>query len=405
MGEPTTTKPTTASTDFVPIGVWVCNWADIFPWLATGYCHSIDDTTAAEIMVKFRMMGQDFVTLSRLYRYAAELKLVIAEDSAFKAGDGKVCGQIADSFASAYASLADANPAEPADYKAAAAAAHKELGKDAKKIYEIWDQTPCLRSAELGLGYMKEGGQSLQTRCQFNIGINMPVPQWVPVSQITYYDLGQCTFGGSNFSAFAQFYKVLPLILPQSGKIIAFGEAGFIGAGTMRAKPGVFGPGYGAIRLDKNGFGQGLPYEDQSGGNVFSIGSGNREFKADTHRGADPFTVFTDVAPIEFKFIESGNYLENTDRKIKLYPIPLSAARNIEWKGQSFSTNVKADAELNQRLAEIVKELEESKALWSWSSDLLSSDWNAQAYYLPETLRQEYFGLVKDTAKVKGGGQ
>jgi hypothetical protein len=60
---------------------------------------------------------------------------------------------------------------------------------------------------------------------------------------------------------------------------------------------------------------------------------------------------------------------------------------------------------LNQRLAEIVKELEESKALWSWSSDLLSSDWNAQAYYLPETLRQEYFGLVKDTAKVKGGGQ
>src|SRR4051812_49049006 len=99
MDESTTAQPTTGtggsgsaggkSTDFVPIGVWVCNWADIFPWLATGFCHSIDDTTVAETMVKFRMMGQDFVTLSRLYRYAADLKLVIPEEPAFGEGDDK----------------------------------------------------------------------------------------------------------------------------------------------------------------------------------------------------------------------------------------------------------------------------------------------------------------------------
>jgi hypothetical protein len=257
------------SKDFVPIGVWVCNWADIFPWLATGYCRSIDDTTDAEIMVSFRMMGQDFITLNRLYRYAASVQMALPEEPAFKDGDGKLCGQIADSFASAYASLAGAKPTGPADYKNAAATAHNELGKDAKKIYEIWDQTPCLRDCELGLGYI-QGGRSLQTRCQFNLGINYPVPQWVPVSRLTYYESGQCTFDGSNFSAFAQFYKVLPLILPQSGKIIAFGEAGFIGTGTMRAK-----------WLGDDNFRRGLPYEDLSGGFVFCTGSGNINFLAD----------------------------------------------------------------------------------------------------------------------------
>ncbi len=374
------------SAEFVPIGVWVCNWADMFPWLATGYSHSIDDTTEAEIMVKFRMMRQDFLTLNRLYRYAASVKMAIPEEPAFKDGDGTVCGQIADSFANAYGSLAAAKLAGPADYKSAAAAAHNDfLGQEAKKIYEIWDQAPCLRSAELGLGYIK-GGRSLQTRGQFNLGINLPYPMWVPVSQITYFNTGQCTFSGSNFSAFAQFYKVLPLILPQSGKIIAFGEGGFIGSGKIRAK-----------RWNSLAdFIPWLPYEDQSGGNVFCIGSGNREFKGDTHIDIIPWTVVTDMAPIEFNFAENGNYyLENADHNIKLYPIPLSAARSIDWKGQSFSTSVKADEELNIRLEAIVQELQGSNVTWSWSSDRLSADWDAKAPYLPTALSKQYFGLAK----------
>jgi hypothetical protein len=403
MAEPTTTNPSTATGssragggsggdgggDFVPIGVWVCNWADIFPWLAIGYYHSIDDTTEAEIMVKVRMMAQDFVTLNRLYRYAADVKMALPDEPAFKDGDGKMCGQIADSFANAYGSLAAADPAVgPAGYKKAAAKAHNDfLGKEAKKIYEIWDKTPCLRSAELGLGYMKEGGQSLTTRGQFNVGVNDgELRQWVPVSQITYYDFGQCTFGGSNFSAFAQFYKVLPLILPQSGKIIAFGEGGFIGAGSMDTPPGET---WGLRRRP-----------DLSRGNVFCMGSGRRQFRCEGPQVWQMLReVVTDVAPIEFKFIENGNYLENTDQKIKLYPIPLSAASNINWTGQSFSTNVKADAVLHQRLEEIVKDLESSKVEWSWSSETLKSDWNAEDPYFREALHKQYFGLAKDPSR------
>jgi hypothetical protein len=401
MAEPTTTNPSTGTGnsgagggsggagggDFVPIGVWVCNWADIFPWLATGYSHSIDDTTEAEIMVKVRMMAQDFLTLNRLYRYAANLKLLIPEDPAFKDGDGKMCGQIADSFANAYGSLAAAKPVGPAGYKSAAAKAHDDfLGKEAKKIYKKWDGTPCLRSAELGLGYMKEGGQSLQTRHQFNVGANDgELRRWVPVSQITYYDHGQCVFGGSDFSAFAQFYKVLPLILPQSGKIIAFGEGGFIGAGSIEAAPGWF-------------WGLGSSPPDLSGGNVFCMGSGRRQF---TSEGPTVWQsqgeYVTIMAPMEF--VENGNYLENTDYKIKLYPIPLSAASNINWTGQSFSTNVKADAVLNQRLEEIVKDLESSKVEWSWSSETLKSDWNAEDPYFRTALNKQYFGLAKDPSR------
>jgi hypothetical protein len=412
MGESTTTNPSTGTGgsgagggsggdgggDFVPIGVWVCNWADIFPWLAMGYYHSIDDTTEAEIMVKVRMMAQDFVTLNRLYRYAANLKLLIPEDPAFKDGDGKMCGQIADSFANAYGSLAAANPVGPAGYKSAAAKAHNDfLGKEAKKIYEIWDRTPCLRSAELGLGYItadkfelypggrmvkKEGGRSLKTRGQFNVGGGGDSVQWVPLEEISYYDLGQCTFDGSNFSAFAQFYKVLPLILPQSGKIIAFGEGGFIGSGSMTKWSVVW-----TVRENV----------DLSGGSIFCMRCGQREFRAGAHRGVDPLMVRTDTQPVNF--VDKGNYLESTDRSIKLYPIPLSAASNINWTGQSFSTNVKADAVLNQRLEEIVKDLESSKVEWSWSSGTLKSEWNGEDPYFREALHKQYFGLAKDPSR------
>jgi hypothetical protein len=74
----------------------------------------------------------------------------------------------------------------------------------------------------------------------------------------------------------------------------------------------------------------------------------------------------------------------------------LSAARNIKWKGQSVSTNVKADAEVIKRLEEIVKELQGSNVIWSWTSDQLSSDWKPNAPYLPKALRKEYFGLAKE---------
>ncbi|ACL58424.1 hypothetical protein [Methylobacterium nodulans] len=393
MGQSTTTNPPTGTggsgahessgndgnEDFVPIGVWVCNWADIFPWLATGYRHSIDDTTEAEIMVKFRMMGQDFLTLNRLYRYAASIKMVIPQEPAFQDDGGKVCLQIADSFASAYASLSGAKPTGPAEYKSAAVTAHDEcLGNDAKKIYEIWDQTPCLRSAELGLGYIK-GGRSLQTHQQFNLGGSGSAVQWIPVSEITYYDDAQCTFDGSNFSAFAQFYKVLPLILPQSGKIIAFGEGGFIGGGSL-----VYWDRFLTIKCDG---------PDLAGRNTFCMRSGHREFGTDTHRGIISLAVATDTWPINF--VEKGNYLESTVYNIRLYPIPLAAAKNIDWKGQSFSTNVKADENLTNKLEKLVQELQRSSVTWSWSSDQLSSDWNGEAPYLPTALRKEYFGLAK----------
>jgi hypothetical protein len=435
--EPTTSRGSgdEGSADFVPIGVWVCNWADIFPWLATGYCNSIDDTTSAEIMVKFQMMVQDFLTLNRLYRYAASVKMVIPGEPAFQDGDyyvdeageqlGRVCLQIADSFASAYASLADAKPAGPADYKSAAVTAHNNfLGKEAKKIYEIWDQTPCLRGAELGLGYIMDG-RSLQTRRQFNLGRDDDVfSQWVPMSEISYYEDGQCTFDGSNFSAFAQFYKVLPLILPQSGKIIAFGEGGFIGTGKLRAW---IGGGYAGYMGEEVSTYPDIVKTALSEGNAFSRG-GHREFKTDSHRGIPSLRVVTDTAPIEFNFVEKSNYLESAigilknpfgralgramenaarviahleplpddqPATIKLYPIPLSAARNINWTGQSFSTNVKADVELNNRLEKIVQELQRSNVTWSWSSDQLSPDWDGEAPYLPTALRKEYFGLAK----------
>ena len=408
MAEPTTTQPATGTTtrpttgtggtgtqvgadkaDFVPIGVWVLNWADIFPWLATGYCHAIDDTSEAETMIKVRMMAQDFVTLSRLYRYAGNLKMVIPEEPAFANENDLLYDQIANSFANAYGNLAAAKPKGPAGYKQAAADAHNNsLGPQAKKIYEIWDKTPCLRSAELGLGYMK-GDQSLTARGQMSIGSG-GYTQWVPLEQFSFYHFGQCTFAGSNFSAFADSYKLLPLILPTSGSIIAFGDGGFLGNGTMQ-----YWDVFTTIKV-------GGP--NLMGGNIVCMKSGQREFDAGgVHAGAIQFRISADTHPIEFSL--QGNYLENAYHQIKLYPIPFSAAVGVpRWKGQSFSTNVKADADLNEKLAKIVEDLQDpNNNLWSWSSDPLPSNWNGGATYRREALRKnlQYFGLSKKASQIQ----
>jgi hypothetical protein len=395
--------------DFVPIGVWVCNWADIFPWLAAGYCHAIDDTTAAETIVKFRMMAQDFLTLSRLYRYAAAVKLLIPEEPAFDQSEfdkqaakipGRVIHQWVNSFASAYGSLADARPATPAEYKSAAAAAHNLLGRQEKKIYKIWDQTPCLRGAELGLGLVNGAGQSLTTHTKIAVG-NDWLAGHVPESEISCFMLGKCEFSGLNFSSFADFYKVLPLILPSSGKIIAFCEWGFLAQPNYEGFSGLAGflaPGFGVGPRQKPL--SGMSFRE---GNVFCFKSGGpRQLKCDRFRGTVTTSIHAkqNAIPLEFKPAGNGEYLDSVKMdavkvQVKLYPIPLSAALHVNsWMGQSFSSNVKADAELNQRLEKIVGDLRDSKVVWSWSSDKLPDDWSAKAPYDPATLRTEYFGFA-----------
>jgi len=353
--------------DYVPIGIWVCKWADIFPWLATGYLNDIDDTSDAETITEFRMMEQDFLTLSKLYRYAAGLNLEIQGEPSFEGG--KLI-QIANEFASAVANMRAADLHEPADYQDAAVKAFDSLGTGAQAIYTLWDQVSLLRSCELGLGFMQEDKFSLQIPStseqvqipggDFNVWSSNPAP---------------CGFDGKNFADFASFYKLLPLILPTSRKIFAFGadggvlcESRLLVGGKPATVKNVFTPKYGRFNYPNT-------------------------------------QLSLDIQPIELEVDASGSYLENKDKdkKIKLYPIPFSAAQGLDtWKGQSFSTNVAADEGLNSRLKELVDELENPKvASWSYSSDSLPDDWTGDTPYSPTGLRKQYFGKTKERGKRK----
>jgi hypothetical protein len=369
-----------ANREYVPIGVWVTNWTDIFTWLATGHSNGIDDTSDAETIVKFRMMQQDFLTLSRLYRYAANCNLEIPTEPRFTPKD---LVDIAQSFARKYDAVSRL-ASKPANYAKEIKEAVGTLDDRAEKIYRRWDEIKFLRNAELGLGVLVEEESSADadtpTRNMDGIvslrGASVTSGNGFPQYSKRVY----CGFRSSrkNYDAFARFYKVFPLLLP-SGRVLCFGPGNgilctvsfsFLGASpSISGKPFIFsrvGRNYTTTAYLETAF---RPHGDLS----------------------------VNVTLIEFVPNLIGGYLENDENEIKLYPIPFSAASGIEWKGQSFSTNVGADEDLNVKLGKLVEELQQPKVTkWSYSSDNLPDGWNGKEFYKRVNVRQQYFGLIKE---------
>jgi len=340
--------------NFVPIGVWISNWADLLPWLATGYPNGIEDTAAAELAIKFRMMTQDFLTLSRLYYYAANCDILIETEPNAAPGDFT---QIADSFFAQYGTLT-AGLDDPANYAEVAASAFGQLGDAARRIYTRWDEIKFLRSAELGLGVMGRDGTSL----------GMPTkPAFQQADFITYgrgYYMSapaeHCSFNptAGNYSAFAQFYKLMPLILPTSNKIVAIGPGGIMCTAGWQPGP-VFARIVGGYVSPTDN----LPYV---------------------------------TTPIEFTPNVNTSTLEGGG--FTLYPVPFSAAQGISWKGQSCSTNVGADEDLNGKLKQLADDLDATKTAWSYSSNGLPDGWSASNPYSRLGVRKQYFGLQPEPA-------
>lgn len=336
---------------FVPIGIWVSNWAELFPWLATGYLNAIDDMAAAETAIKFRMLLQDFQTLSRLYYYAANYNLSLPAEANASPSDFT---QIADSFAVQYRSLVGAN-VKPDKYGEAAADAIGHLGDASRAIYQVWDKIKFLRNAELGLGVVIGGSSSPIWPAQAE-------PHTPDVAQ--WADNAPCGFNpsGQNYSAFAQFIKVMPLILPKTNKIIALGPGGFL-CPKWGPRSSMFSRFEGPI------------HREWDGGSMDSPG----------------------FPPLEFTANLETRVLENKAESITLYPIPFSAAEGVQsWKGQSVSTNVGGDADLIAQIKKLGDDLAGMKT-WSYSSaSLPDGGWTAADVYQRASLGKQYFGMLPE---------
>ncbi|EJY9568803.1 hypothetical protein OHS39_004870 [Klebsiella aerogenes] len=188
---------------FVPLGVWIVNWADIFPWLSTGYLNDISDTTSAELTLKKRCMMQDFCTLSSIYNtfHSSGIKMPGLLDSP---------DQVANAFSNALNVLK-----ENQDEDDVIRQAFEKLGSDAQGIYEIWNDNGFLRDAELGFGLMFDTDRSISSRVLRSK--STPHPEVVYASEY-------CSFERTNHHAFAKLMKVFPVI-DTKGNVYAFGPA------------------------------------------------------------------------------------------------------------------------------------------------------------------------------------
>ena len=195
--------------NFTPLGVWVADWVNLFPFLATGYSNELTDRDKADIdaTLKRQCMVQDLLALVKMY-YAIDA----CEGIDARSFNMESFSQIATSFEQAVYNMTNSEITIADTYKA--------LSPEAQKIYTHWNDMKFLRNAELGLGALLKRGTSI------GFSLTNTVRSSSGVYPNTALNLGvaECSFStvSKNFNAFASFLKLLPLITP-NGDVYAFG--------------------------------------------------------------------------------------------------------------------------------------------------------------------------------------
>jgi hypothetical protein len=308
---------------YAPLGVWIADWATLFPWLANGFCNDIRNDDATDGMLKQRMMVQDFQTLRKTYAMVEACRFNMFP---FNASTAR---QISDSFGGQLPALQRGVGVHDA---------FEMLNDDAKTIYKKWDELKFLRNCELGMGVVVGGTQSMTDKRGGMPGF------------YTSFELGRIQFGGANYSAFASFLKVFPMIAPD---------------GTLC----VFGPA--------------------------------NKFLCDVSDGACNFSDGT-FSPMALEANMTEMILENKAAGLKLYPIPFTAADGIAWKGQSLSTNLAAMGALQNQLATVGKDLKGRKS-WTFSSEAWERDypgWKGNTHYATKLIKPQYIGLIAERRNI-----
>lgn len=190
---------------YTVLGVWISNWPDLFPWMATGYLNAINDVSSTQEIIKKQCTIQDFLTLGKTY--------YMLEASGISSSDFKISsfGQIAASFSQQAGYIRD-----KFDEKDVIANAFDKLSTESQEIYKKWNDIKFLRSAELGLGVMYQGKKSIANVITKTDHVANYTRVW--------YKMEDCSFLPKNYSAFSSFLKVIPFITP-AGDVYGFGPS------------------------------------------------------------------------------------------------------------------------------------------------------------------------------------
>ena len=378
------------SAHYQPMGLWIANWADIFPWLVTGYDNSVPIGAPATNRIRLRTFIQDCRSLERIYHRVFT--------SGAKMPDVDFRG-IAEGFAHA-GGLATGLMKDTTDAELAGKIAGilRGLGVANREIYNVWRKTPLLRDCELGVGIVTTEIDTPTVQLGTLTGINELKNQQLGniVDGMLIYDKTEFDLPNPEASAhsFAHAVKASPVILP-TGEIVMFATNGdqqtsgficrfqhpFSKMAHVVAADALLKSYIDPVTFDST-VEDGLKLAAGRSPVVFQV-RGNR-FRAlgITSPGLDPNDVL------------NGSYCF-----YNAIPIPFSAAENIpDWV---YGASTTGTGNMQDQLDALRARL---KVLPPWSLD--SDNWKGIEFdehsITPKTLRKTYIGLIKPKDNIFG---
>lgn len=375
--------------NFVPLGILIVNWSDIFPWLSRGYYNKVDDLTPAKEILQWRAMIQDFQTLAILYWTAANIVVGKKEIRGLNIGSGTTAQSVGNAFGNAASKLQE-KLKEKETYFQKMTQVLNDLGKSERKIYRTWVENGFLRNAELGLGYLHE---------QVSI-TEFKILQYEKGEEYAGIKMGyggarvDCNFQGNNHVVFAETNKFLPLI-QSDGTIRAFGT---VTDPDNEISGGYLGEYY-YYKYDKK------KKKDIRHG-FWGLHPKTVKLIDKDKRGKvlhkEQFTPFV------FKGDPQNHRLIYTTKQrttLGLYPIPYSAAAGVNnWKGGAMGcANLASFTELQAAIGNLKTELENLNA-WSFRSKSFENvDWKPELGLSDLQVETHYIGIFpeqKDLMKI-----
>lgn len=300
-----------AREDVIPLGLLICSWSDLFPWLSRTIDNDVANMPGAKRIVQWRLMIQDGLQLSNLYYIADAVGLDFEGPVTLR--------QLGDEFASMGSRLQSRKSGnDPGDMMKQA---YNQLSPSARIIYRTWCQVGFLRQAELGLGVVYRQSST---------------DSWMTTASYRSYDAigliqgGRCDFDPLQqpspypLELFAEAVKASPII-SATGEIRVFCEAGYLGFFTQ------------IHMIPRDTAADSSTQFSHHNWLSFSR-SPSANFPAGTPAPWDPdwnpafgptfsSIVFSPDAARQCLLVQAGDVV------VSLFPIPVGAANNLSWKG------------------------------------------------------------------------
>ena len=348
---------------YEPLGIWVADWANLFPWLCSGRQNSIPVDAAPQYAWRLKIMEQDMLSLATLYTgYAASGLTTPWDDSTIN------YGQIGEDFSTAAATVSEflasapAGGAGAAEAKAALEQSLSGLGAHASGIYDTWDKNGFLRNANLGLGILQQSGGGYNMLTTF-----FPDPTY-SFPRLNWASSEFKETNPPNYDVFAAGGKASPFILP-NGSIY------------------LFMMGRAADPSDT---------DDYSGllGNVMDPYNHVANWLGITKivDEAMTFDVVPGTATAPTKLF--SNYL-GADIPVIAYPLPFSAIGADTWFGTTISTGT---GDLEDKLKALIGTLDAAQA-WTLDSDLWPEGSLTSSYSMAN-IALHYLGVVDEPENI-----